>query len=106
MRHMIPQTLSNIIKKLVKSISMHDSNMSEMSDPTSSPLYQPLTAERHEVRLLQILEQAETITCTLGVVSLDDSPTYSALSYEWARYQDEDLEEDVPPVSLVATLVL
>jgi hypothetical protein len=74
--------------------------MSEMSDSTSSPLYQPLNAERHEIRLLRILEQSKTIACTLEVVSLDDSPKYSALSYEWARYQDEDPGEDVPLVEV------
>jgi hypothetical protein len=74
--------------------------MSEMSDSTSSPLYQPLNAERHEIRLLRILEQSKIIACTLEVVSLDDSPKYSALSYEWARYQDEDPGEDVPLVEV------
>ena len=69
-----------------------------MSDRTSSPLYQPLNAERHEIRLLRILDQAETIACTLEIASLDDSPTYSALSYEWARYQGEDPGEHVPPI--------
>ena len=77
---------------------MLDSNMSEMTDPTSPPLYQSLNAERHEIRLLRILEQAETITCTLEITSIDASPTYSALSYEWGRYQGEDPGEHVPPI--------
>jgi hypothetical protein len=85
-------------QELVNSISKLDSNMSEMLDPTSSPLYQPLNPERHEIRLLHIREQAETITCTLEIASLDASPTYSALSYEWAQYQGEDQGEHVPPV--------
>jgi hypothetical protein len=79
---------------------MLDSNMSEMTDPTSPPLYQSLNAERHEIRLLRILEQAETITCTLEITSIDASPTYSALSYEWGRYQGEDPGEHVPPIVL------
>jgi hypothetical protein len=72
--------------------------MSEMSDPTSSPLYQPLNVERYEIRLLRILEQAETITCNLEIASLDASPTYSALLYEWGRYQGEDPGEEASPI--------
>jgi Heterokaryon incompatibility protein (HET) len=92
---------------------MLDSNLYEMSDSTSFPLYQPLNPERHEVRLLRILGQTETITCTLETTSFDTSPIYSALSYEWAKYQGEDPGEHVPqivvnslPISVTTNLSL
>jgi hypothetical protein len=73
--------------------------IAQISDPTLSPLYQPLNAERHEIRLLRILNQAKTIA------SLDDSPTYSALSYERGRCQGEEPGEDVLPIAVISLSV-
>jgi hypothetical protein len=48
-------------------------------------LYEPLNPHRKEVRLLTIIpnEFAEDIHCSLARVSLDDAPSYEALSYAW-----------------------
>ncbi|KAN0106852.1 HET domain containing protein [Hyaloscypha variabilis] len=52
-------------------------------------LYKPLNAHRKEVRLLTIIpnEFAEDIHCSLARVSLDDAPSYEALSYAWGSPQ-------------------
>jgi hypothetical protein len=48
-------------------------------------LYSPLDAARREIRIvnLQPGTRDDGIVCTLQVVSLDDSPEYSTLSYVW-----------------------
>lgn len=65
-----------------------------MNDPSLVPLYEalPLDAERSEIRLL-ILHPAgwhEPIRCDFNIVSLDDRPNYSALSYVWGQEKASD----------------
>jgi hypothetical protein len=58
--------------------------------------YTPLDISRHEIRLLSVLpspNDTDHISCILNVVSLDDEPRYSALSYVWGPESDED--EDI-----------
>lgn len=46
-----------------------------------------LSPERHEVRILTILPSrylADQVSCTMNRVSLDDDPSYEALSYTWS----------------------
>jgi len=47
--------------------------------------YEPLNTHRNEIRLLTILPDNDNgaVCCTLSHASLDDSPTYAALSYCW-----------------------
>ncbi|OJJ73336.1 hypothetical protein ASPBRDRAFT_28586 [Aspergillus brasiliensis CBS 101740] len=48
--------------------------------------YLPLDTERNEIRLLTILPStrtASTIRCSLKTVSLDDNPSFEAISYVW-----------------------
>lgn len=48
-------------------------------------MYQPLDIVRREIRLLEIepAEFDDAISCNLHTVSLDDDPSYEALSYVW-----------------------
>lgn len=48
-----------------------------------SPLYTALDPSRAEFRLLEITSVTPTITCKLHTASLNDNPTFSALSYIW-----------------------
>ena len=57
-----------------------------------APFYQPLDTDSHEIRLLRILpvrDDTEIVDCLLETVSLDASPKYFGLSYEWAKYPPE-----------------
>jgi hypothetical protein len=56
---------------------------------TAALLYKPLNAHDKEVRLLTIIpsEFADDIRCTLMKVSLDEEPSYEALSYAWGSTQ-------------------
>jgi hypothetical protein len=54
----------------------------------SSPFeYQPLNREKREIRLLTLYPDAwnKPISCSLQIVSLDDNPSYRALSYVWGN---------------------
>ena len=46
-------------------------------------IYDILDESRKMIRILKILSTAPNISCELKVVSLDDSPVFSALSYMW-----------------------
>lgn len=56
--------------------------------------YQPLSSQRNEIRLLQILPVRKFdglncgIECNISHVSLDDLPDYDALSYAWGNRLD------------------
>ncbi|RSL65835.1 hypothetical protein CEP54_004072 [Fusarium duplospermum] len=58
-----------------------------MSSPTSASqetsLYASLQMRGRQIRLLEITSTNPEIVCKLEVVSLDDEPAYSALSYVW-----------------------
>ncbi|RSL60706.1 hypothetical protein CEP53_005371 [Fusarium sp. AF-6] len=58
-----------------------------MSSPTSqsqeSSLYDNLQIHGRQIRLLEVISTKPEIVCRLKVVSLDDEPAYSALSYVW-----------------------
>lgn len=52
----------------------------------ASSIYEALSKDRQEIRLVTILPAAEPsalIECTLGSVCLQENPTYTALSYAW-----------------------
>ena len=52
---------------------------------TLTDVYQKLDLGRRETRLLTLLpgEYEDTVSCTLSIASLAESPTYEALSYVW-----------------------
>lgn len=52
---------------------------------TDDAIYQHLDTSRSEIRLLEILtsEPGRPVECRLHTVSLDDNPTFEALSYVW-----------------------
>ncbi|CVK96323.1 related to heterokaryon incompatibility protein (het-6OR allele) [Fusarium proliferatum] len=50
-----------------------------------APTYRPLDLAKRQIRILHILpgQRGEPVPCTLHTASLDDSPSYEALSYSW-----------------------
>ena len=60
-----------------------------------SETYSQLSVDRREIRLLSINPELEddTISCNLRIVSLDDRPIYTALSYVWGDPADSKLIE-------------
>ncbi|KAH8674536.1 heterokaryon incompatibility protein-domain-containing protein, partial [Tricladium varicosporioides] len=56
-----------------------------LSEALPSHVYEPLDTSRHEIRLLNIHPgiAGTKIRANLIVVSLDDTPSYEALSYTW-----------------------
>jgi hypothetical protein len=63
------------------------SNTAISSQPTSSILYFPLDDKGNQIRVLQLspAKKSREIRCKLKIVSLDDKPTYTALSYTWGE---------------------
>lgn len=57
-------------------------------DPGSRYSFLPLDRHKNELRLLQLLpgQGADAIKCTLYLVSRNDRPLYSALSYAWENH--------------------
>ncbi|KAF4961259.1 hypothetical protein FSARC_10241 [Fusarium sarcochroum] len=54
-----------------------------MSGSAHNNIYTPLDRSRREIRLIEIISIKPTIICNLSTVSLDENPTFSALSYLW-----------------------
>ncbi|CCT66538.1 related to heterokaryon incompatibility protein (het-6OR allele) [Fusarium fujikuroi IMI 58289] len=56
-----------------------------------SKIYAPLDTDRREIRLASIVpgRWSEDVYCELKVVSLDETPTYEALSYTWGDPLDK-----------------
>jgi hypothetical protein len=52
---------------------------------SASKIYAALDVGRREIRIASILpgRWSEDVSCKLTVVSLDDNPSYEALSYTW-----------------------
>jgi hypothetical protein len=50
-----------------------------------APMYSPLDVARREIRVINLQPGTwdEGVVCNLQVVALDDSPTYTTLSYVW-----------------------
>ena len=65
----------------------------KVSDPIMEQKfdYQPLDASRPEIRLLDLRmsEEDDNIQCELLTTSLDQAPTYEALSYTWGSPDDK-----------------
>lgn len=56
-------------------------------------VYNPLNSARHEIRLLEAVSRSaddfhEQLTCRLSIYSLDDNPSFTALSYVWGDPRD------------------
>lgn len=56
-------------------------------------VYEPLSHDSKQIRLLEILagEEKDNIRCQIVRVSLDDNPSYVALSYTWDEEDEEIL---------------
>jgi hypothetical protein len=61
---------------------------------SSTPLYNPLDESRVEIRLLEIVSSdiSATPECKLHVVSLEDKPKFTTLSYVWG---DANITEEI-----------
>lgn len=56
-------------------------------------LYQPLDKARHEIRLLELAQHDDGTACyRLHVTSIDENPTFTALSYVWG---DPNVTKDI-----------
>ncbi|KAF4449597.1 hypothetical protein F53441_7164 [Fusarium austroafricanum] len=60
-----------------------------MSNNMDCHLYTPLDRSRQEIRLIEIIS-IEPIICHLITVSLDDNPTFSAISYLWGDAENTE----------------
>jgi hypothetical protein len=65
-------------------LSLSSASLGHLSDGMDL-LYSSLDDARREIRVINLQPGTwdDIIVCTLQVVSLDDSPTYSTLSYVW-----------------------
>ena len=56
-----------------------------------SKMYAKLDVDRRQIRLASVLpgRWSENVCCKLTVVSLDDKPSYEALSYVWGALSDK-----------------
>jgi hypothetical protein len=68
----------------------------------TAPYQHQLNSERKEIRTLTLIrgEFDDPIQCSLQTVSLDDHPTYTALSYVWGDVRDNS------PISVDGTVFL
>jgi hypothetical protein len=73
--------------------------------------YQPLAPEHNEIRLLKIYpphrsrRHGEPIECSILTTSLEDAPSYKALSYTWGTELDiEQIFLDECPFNITSTL--
>ncbi|KAF5253436.1 hypothetical protein FANTH_1671 [Fusarium anthophilum] len=59
----------------------------KVNKTAASTIYNPIDSARGEIRLLTILSgwRTDPIRCYLHSVSMDDSPSYEALSYVWGE---------------------
>ena len=78
---------------------------------SSKPLYNHLDESRAEIRLLEIISSGINATpeCKLHVVSLEDKPKFTTLSYVWgnAKISEKNLVDGssaVVTTSLVTAL--
>ena len=71
-------------------------------------IYRPLNDSIHEIRVLHILPERSSsvlaqiqgqVECRLEYVSLNDSPSYHALSYTWQLPESDVLFADHEPVT-------
>lgn len=56
--------------------------MAETRAPAASP-YQPLNPSLRQIRLLHVDPDPTNLSAVLKIVSLNDKPSYTALSYTW-----------------------
>jgi len=75
-------------------------------DPSIIPaLYQPLSVDRKEIRVLEIIGMGDKVSCNLRVVSLNDNPSFTALSYVWGDANDKvPFTVDGRPVQITRSL--
>ncbi len=59
---------------------------------SSYPIYSPLDARKREIRVLSIskeLSDGNLVDCSLEIVSLDNKPNFTVLSYCWGAHEPE-----------------
>ena len=76
--------------------------------PSTSILNTPLDTNKREIRLLKVKPSflsTAPIQCSLSIVSLDDEPKYTALSYVWGDpHATEEIIVDGSPVRVTTNL--
>ncbi|KAH9218706.1 heterokaryon incompatibility protein-domain-containing protein [Leptodontidium sp. 2 PMI_412] len=73
----MPRRTTRVLKKAIRA--------TEKAEDQVTALYTPLITERKEIRLVTLCSGnfEDDIFCSLSKVSLDDKPSYEALSYVW-----------------------
>lgn len=73
----MPRRTKRVLKKAIRA--------TERAEGQVTALYTPLITERKEIRLVTLCSGSfgDDIMCSLSKVSLDDKPSYEALSYVW-----------------------
>lgn len=57
--------------------------MAESPSPAAESPFNPLDPSRRQIRLLHVQPDPSDLSAVLETVSLDDDPSYTALSYTW-----------------------
>jgi len=92
------ETMNDVLPETSRRIST--SNVS-----ATSPQYEPLSRDRRAIRLVEILPptaEEQTVRCRHIVTSLEDKPSYVALSYVWGDATDTTdivLNDKITPVT-------
>ncbi|KAF2649422.1 HET-domain-containing protein [Lophiostoma macrostomum CBS 122681] len=84
----------------------HDPSVLEAMNG-SEKLYEPLSRERREIRILHIQpgDWNDLIQCSLRTVSLDDDPLYTTVSYCWGDVETtETIHVNGTPIAIMTNL--
>lgn len=85
----VPHPAQDSAQDIPQNTTRNTSQVAGGSAPTTELQYlRPLREEAHEIRLLNIAPAdalASPLRCELICVSLDDNPSYHALSYTWGK---------------------
>jgi hypothetical protein len=80
-----------VIKRAEKTEITRQKDTAHVGDRQA--IYSPLDSSKHQIRLLEITPsdvEDSPIVCRLHVVSLDEDPKYTALSYVWGEGPRKD----------------
>lgn len=69
---------------------MADARGSSQAELVQSPIYQKLDSSRSEIRLLKRLEGGSGVNWSLSIVSLNEKPRFTALSYVWGTSNETE----------------
>jgi Tetratricopeptide repeat/Heterokaryon incompatibility protein (HET) len=98
LRSRSPLTTSTLFPSSSTTPQLHSSNIGFLTPRANiqsmQTIYQSLDERRSQIRLVEILSNDgdEKVQCRLSILSLEDNPTFTALSYVWG---DPKVTEDI-----------